>query len=57
MSIFTHSEEHEKSLILFSDTIVHPGAVMIHFPNTSFANTEKEQLDFHYSTLRGNTAQ
>ena len=30
---------------------------MIHFPNTSFANTEKEQLDFHYSTCGGNTTQ
>lgn len=33
-----HSEEHKKSLILFSDTVVHPRAVMVHFPNTSFAN-------------------
>ena len=45
--IFTHSEEHKKSLILFSDTVVHPWAVMVHFPNTSFANAEKEKLDFH----------
>lgn len=48
---FTHSEEHKKSLILFSYTVVHPRAVMIHFPNTPFANTEKEKFGFQYSML------
>jgi hypothetical protein len=36
---YAHSEEHQKSLILFCYTFVHPWAVMIHFPNASFANT------------------
>ena len=34
-----HSEEHKKPLILLPHAVVHPGAVMIHFPNASFANT------------------
>lgn len=28
---------------------------MIHFPNTSFANTERDRFDFQYSLLRGDT--
>lgn len=46
---YVHSEEHEESLVLFAHTVVHPRAVMIHFPDASFANTEKDSLSISAS--------
>lgn len=38
-TLCTYSKKNKESLILFSHTVIDPGTVMIHLPNTSFTNT------------------
>lgn len=33
-----HSEQHKVSLVVFSNAVVHPGTMMIHFPDASLAD-------------------
>lgn len=39
MHIVTHCEEHKVFLVVFSDTVVHPGTVMIHLFDAAFTHT------------------
>lgn len=48
----TYSEKYKESLILFSHTVIDPGTVVIHLPNTSFTNTAgRREKMLKYDTL------
>lgn len=39
----TYREQHKKSLILLSYTVINPGTVVIHLLDASFTNTAKRR--------------
>lgn len=41
----TYSEKHKEALVVFPDTVVHPGTVVVHFANAALtdATTKKKQ--------------
>lgn len=43
----TYREEHKVLLVVFSDTVVHPGTVMIHLFDAAFAHTAGGRAHIH----------
>lgn len=39
----THSEKYKEPLVFLSHTVIDPGTVMIHLPDTSFTNTAQRR--------------
>ena len=46
MYLSTHSEKDEILLVVFSDAVVDPGTVVVHFADASPANTEAHKHTF-----------
>ena len=40
----THCEEHKVLLVVFSDTVVHPGTVVVHLFDAAFTHTVDTQF-------------
>lgn len=49
MLLYTYSEKNKEPLILFAHTVIDPGAVVVHLPDTSFTNTaaQKDKMLLH----------
>lgn len=46
----TYGEENKILLVVFTHTVVHPGTVVVHLPDTALTHTAREETHTHTHT-------
>lgn len=54
---WTYCEKHKVLLVVLPNTVIDPGAVVVHFPYAAFANTEQERARLAARTVTFKTSE